>query len=228
MKNAKPHVLIIEDDIPLCQALVMRLNKEFEVEYSLNINDVLKNISENYYDMYLVDLTLPGLYEKNGLEICKLIRQKHKQVPIIVITGTKAINYKINAFKIGVNDYICKPFSTLELAARMRNWINNPSKHSAENIIEFRDIKINLEKHVVTRSHTEIHLRRKEFELLGLLIKNHNTILTRDVINVKLSLSMERCSNTVDVHIRNLRKKLDDPFKHKIIRTIHGVGYGIY
>lgn len=227
MTKIKPRVLLVEDDKQLCKALKTRLHNDYQIDYTHNVEDCIRRVHAEEYELYLIDLALSGETGKDGLELCKHIRNIGIHAPIIILTGKTAINYKIKAFKIGINDYICKPFNTLELQARMRTWLKFIEEDTEETILRYHDIEIDAKQHTVTREGKNIPLRRKELELLAVLVKNKNCVLTREIISAKLALSDESCSNTVDVHIRNLRKKVDAPFKRKIIRTVHGIGYGL-
>ncbi len=225
MKNTKPHVLLIEDDNALCQTLGKQLSNEYDIDRVVEINTAKTIIEKTTFDLFIVDLIFPGQSTTVGIELCHQIRMRDKSAPIIVITGKSAINYKMSAFKAGINDYVCKPFNTLELGARMKVWLN--MNGNMEKVLTHRDIRIDLAMHTVTRAHKPIDLRKKEFELLKILVLNKQALLTRDTIMRKLALSEDIFSNVVDVHIRNLRKKIDVPFKYKVIKTVHGVGYGI-
>ena len=188
-------------------------------------NDGVKGFEksiENDYDLILLDLMLPGL---NGLEICRRLR-KVKNTPVIMLTARDSVMDKVSGLQIGADDYISKPFAIEELLARIEALLRRVNEHKqVKNILEFKDIVIDLEGRVVKQNNEEINLTTKEYDLLIELMKNKNKVLSRDILLEKLwGYDYEAETNVVDVYIRHLRSKLKND---GYIQTIRGIGYVI-
>jgi DNA-binding response OmpR family regulator len=167
---------------------------------------------------------LPGL---NGTEVCNEIRKRKKKnynTPIIVLTCKSDVKTKVNAFEVGADDYLTKPFSFEELLVRIRALLRRGRKVK-ENILTFEDLTLDPGKFEVKRGKKRIVLSKKEFEVLEYLMRNPKTVMRREAILEHVWDNTEVFSNTVDTHIRFLRKKIDDDYDRKLIRTIHGIGY---
>lgn len=218
-------VLFIEDEEEIVKFVQKSLKAErFIVDVSFNGRDGLQKAMINDYDIIIIDLLLPEL---NGTEVCGEIRKRKRRntnTPIIILTCKSDTETKLDAFKLGADDYLTKPFAFDELLARMRALLRR-GREVRENILNFEDLSLNPNKYQVTRSGKEIKLSKKEFSLLEYMMRNPKTVLRRESIIEHVWDSTDMFSNTVDTHIRFLRKKVDDGHKIKLIRTIHGVGY---
>ena len=204
-------LLIIEDEINLANSI-----KEYFIKkgYQADIlNDGEVYLYENY-DVILLDWMLP---KKNGIDVLKEIR-KTSNIPVIMLTAKDEIKNKVEALKIGADDYVTKPFDFEELEARVES-VYRRSKNLASNILKYKEIKINLDNKTVKYKNKEIILKPKVYELLVLLIKNKNSFVSKGMIADELNIIDE--SNVIEVLIYNLRKVFGKDF----IKTYRNLGY---
>lgn len=216
-------ILVAEDDPSLRAVLEKRLKANgFAV---LAVNDGLMAINAlkmESYDLVISDVMMP---EMNGMELLKAIRARKIDVPVLFLTAKDGTNDIISGLDAGADDYMVKPFEFGELLARIR-LLTRRRYGSRDNTYEVSDLVVNADQRTVTRGDKEIKLSFKEFELLQLLVKNKNKVLSRDQIaNCIYEMGDMVESNAIDVYIRYLRKKVDDDFDNKIIHTVRGVGY---
>ena len=168
-----------------------------------------------------------GLPDKNGIELCKHIRSKCINTPIIMLTGVDDTKHKVEALNSGADDYVTKPFHMEELSARVTAVLRRP-QNMVKKILSVDDLVLDLSNHRVTRDGKVIDLRRKEYDLLEYFMRNQSRVLTRDMICRSVwDDPANTFSNTVDVHIKSLRDKVDSPFSKKLIHTVSGIGYKI-
>lgn len=216
-------ILVIEDEENIASFIKMELTYEgYEVDNCYDGKEGLDKVLNENYNLVILDLMLPLL---NGLEVCRRIR-KVKTTPIIMLTARDSVMDKVSGFQMGADDYVVKPFAIEELLARIEALLrrtNNTTKN--QNVIEFKDIVINIESRTVECSGTLINLTTKEYELLLHLVKNKNKVLTRDYLIENIwGYDYDGENNIVDVYIRHLRSKLND---HDCIQTVRGIGYVI-
>lgn len=223
-------ILIIEDEEKLARFIELELSFEgYLVEKAFDGRSGLALAQEKSFDLIALDLMLPGL---NGLEVLRRIRQT-SNVPVILLTARDSTMDKVSGLDAGANDYVTKPFAIEELLARIRAILRTREKlHESEKIIEntltVGDLQVNLDSRTVQVTDTGIDLTKKEFDLLVYLMENKGTVLTREVLLDRVwGYDFVGESNAVDVYIRYLRAKLEEPFDKKFIRTIRGVGYMI-
>ena len=185
-----------------------------------------RRIETNYkdYDLIILDLMLP---KRNGFEVCKNVRQADIVTPILILTARDAVEDKVYALDEGADDYLVKPFSFQELLARIRALLRRPEQVLPVEL-NIKDLNLNSSTRRVTRLNREIPLTLKEFGLLEYLMRHPNQVLTREQILDHLwDFAFDSFSNVVDVHIKNLRKKVDGEYNEKLLETIRGVGYRI-
>ncbi|TLP39185.1 response regulator transcription factor [Arcobacter arenosus] len=218
-------ILIIEDDEKIVNFLKKGLQEEsYSVDYSLNGDEGIYLASVNTYDLILLDIMIPI---KDGIEVCKTLREEKINTPIIMLTAKDSIEDKVKGLDIGANDYISKPFSFSELLARIRVQLRN-SNNLVSTTLQIADLKLDLLKKTVTRNEDKIILTAKEFSLLEFLIRNQNKVLSETVISESLSsLDDDNISNIINVYIYRLRNKIDKPYEKKLIKTIRGMGFKI-
>lgn len=218
-------ILIVEDEHLIASAIKKGLEQEhYTVDIAFDGEKGFDLASSGEYDLILLDLMLPKM---NGLEVCRQLRQQQLQVPILMLTAKSQIEDKIKGFNSGADDYLTKPFAFEELLARVRALTRRPQK-SASEVITVGDLSINLSNYEVTRQGKPIILSGKEYSLLECLMRHANKILNKDqLIQHVWSYESDILPNTVEVYIRNLRQKIDQPFKTKLIKTIRGFGYKI-
>jgi two-component system, OmpR family, copper resistance phosphate regulon response regulator CusR len=217
-------ILIIEDDEKIVSFLKKGLVEEcYVVDSATNGDEGLYLASVNEYDLILLDIQLPV---KNGIEVCKSLRDSNNQTPIIMLTAKDSIEDKIKGLDIGANDYLAKPFSFAELLARIR--VQLRSNNSVLLKLSIADLELDLLNKTATRANENIVLTSKEFTLLEFLIKNKDRVLSETMINSALSsFEDSNISNIVNVYIYRLRNKIDKKFDKKLIKTIRGIGFKI-
>ena len=218
-------ILIVEDEHLIANALKKGLEQEhYTVDLAFDGETGFDLASSGDYDLILLDLMLPKM---NGLEICHQLREQQIQTPILMLTAKSQIEDKIKGFNSGADDYLTKPFAFEELLARVRALVRRPQK-SASEIISVGDLSLNLSTYEVIRQGKNITLSSKEYSLLECLMRHANKILNKDqLIQHVWSYESDILPNTVEVYIRNLRQKIDQPFKTKLIKTVRGFGYKI-
>ena len=217
-------ILIIEDDEKIINFLKKGLEEEcYIVDSSTNGDEGFYLASVNEYDLILLDIMLPI---KDGLSVCKSLREANIQTPIIMLTAKDSIEDKIKGLDIGANDYLAKPFSFAELLARIRVQLRVNSTQQTK--ISISDLELDLLNKTAIRANKNIALTSKEFTLLEYLIKNKNRVLSETSINSALSsFEDSNMSNVVNVYIYRLRNKIDKSFDKKLIKTIRGIGFKI-
>ena len=217
-------ILIIEDDEKIVSFLKKGLVEEcYVVDSATNGDEGLYLASVNEYDLILLDIQLPV---KDGIEVCKSLRDSNNQTPIIMLTAKDSIEDKIKGLDIGANDYLAKPFSFAELLARIRVLIR--SNNSILLKLSIADLELDLLNKTASRANENIVLTSKEFTLLEFLIKNKDRVLSETTINSALSsFEDSNISNIVNVYIYRLRNKIDKKFDKKLIKTIRGIGFKI-
>ena len=224
-------VLIIDDEMHIVELLRFNLETSgYKTIYSYDGFDGFIKAKEEKPDLILLDWMLPNI---SGIEVLKKIRQDAdlKKIPVIMLTAKNMEDDKVEGLEIGADDYITKPFSIKELLARitsvMRRYGMNTGKESEE--LAAGNLKLNLTKHEVKINDKKVDLTLKEFELLKLLLKNRGKVLSRNFLLDEIwGYEYYGETRTVDVHIRYLRKKLEEAgADEKYIETIRGVGYKI-
>ncbi len=220
-----PKILLIEDEEALGEALEYKLQREgYEVALVPDGLDGLSRFRAHGADLVLLDLMLPGM---SGEDICKEIRRS-SNVPIIMITARSEEVDRIVGLEIGADDYVTKPFSTRELMARMKAVLRRTSEPSEESVVlEGGGIRLDAERFEVTVAGRLVHMPRKEFEVLELLMENSGRVLTRDALIDRVwGADYYGDTRTLDVHIKRLRAKCEaDPHNPQHLQTIRGLGY---
>lgn len=218
-------LLLIEDNRALAESIKKYLHKTFVVAVSHDGEDGLQQALTGTFDAIVLDLGLPG---KNGHEICKAIRMNHIRTPILVLTGTDDVLTRVTLLNLGADDYVTKPFHVAELRARLGALMRRSPDDYHAGELKVSDLIIDSERRRVERGGVRIDLRRKEFDILECLVRNRGRPVTRSMIlDYAWDGSKESWNNTVDVHIKHLRDKVDRPFKSRLIRTAYGIGYVI-
>ncbi|MCK5021841.1 MAG: response regulator transcription factor [Candidatus Pacebacteria bacterium] len=218
-------ILIIEDNLEIIDSLKTSLEEEcFAVDIA---NDGEKGsylARTNDYDLILLDIMLPN---KTGDIVCKEIREAGKDTPILILSIKPEIEDKVNLLNLGADDYLTKPFLLIELLARIKALLRRP-KNIENNIILLNDFVIDMDKYLVVYRNKKIDLTKKEFMLLEYLARNKGKVLSRGMIMEHVwDLSIDPFSNTIEAHIMNLRKKIYNTSKRKLIKTVSGRGYKI-
>jgi len=216
------HILVIEDDAAISRVLQLELEHEgYDVDVARDGLAGLE-LALKEPDLILLDLMLPRM---DGMEVCKRVRAKSR-VPIIMLTAKDRVPDRVAGLDMGADDYLTKPFSTEELLARVRARLRD--KEPTENVVAYRDLVMDRDRHEVHRGGKQINLTAKEYALLEYLLLHRNKVHTRDeLFNGVWGSDFLGDSNLIDVYIRYLRGKIDDGFEDKLITTVRGVGYTI-
>jgi len=219
-------VLFIEDDKDIASFIMHGLKDErFAVDWADTGEKGLMWAKVNSYDVGVFDIKLPG--QQDGLQVCKAIRERGKTFPIIMLSVTGDVSTKIEALNLGADDYLAKPFSLAELLARIHALLRREKKITGPKLT-VADLEMDTRAHTVIREGKSIQLNRKEFALLEYMMRNPGTMLTRSMILEHVwDMNADPFTNTVDVHIRFLREKIDVGRRKKLLKTVHGFGYKI-
>jgi two-component system copper resistance phosphate regulon response regulator CusR len=224
----KHTILLVEDETKLCNIIKGELSSlGYAVDIAMD-GIIAENLfSKNKYSLILLDISLPG---KSGLQLCKSFRASNKKIPIIMLTAFGEIQDKVDAFNLGADDYIVKPFHFDELFARIKVFLKRSDADTAkdEADVVVGDLFINNKTKSVFREGTEIPLTAKEFSLLKLLALNKGKVISKQEILEKVwDLTFDTGTNTIEVYISFLRNKIDKPYNEKMIQTKSGFGYYI-
>lgn len=218
-------ILVVEDQQDLRSSLQMRLQEQcFVVDTASDGEEGSFMGRTNDYDLIILDNHLP---KKNGIEVCREIRESKKNIPILVLSVLDDTPKKVELLEAGADDYLTKPFSFSELMARIRAILRR-SENIVEPILMIDDLVLDPQTHEVSRGDIEIYLTKKEFMLLEFLLRNIGQVVSRgDIVEHVWDIHADPFSNTVETHILSLRKKIDIPGKHKLIHNLSGRGYKI-
>ena len=217
-----PHILIIDDDDRIRELLSKYLSKNNFVTSTASSTEEANNIMKKYiFDLIIVDYMMPN---ENGIEfIARLRENSNDLVPIIMLTALNETNNRIEGLSIGADDYISKPFEPKELILRINNVLRRLRKISDSDEISFGEFKFNFNKKTLLRLGIDIRLTDMEREILGILLKKANTVLSREEIK---SLYNDINERTIDVQITRIRKKIEDDIKNpRFLKTIRNSGY---
>lgn len=222
--NHPMKILLIEDEQKLAHAVKRALELQtYAVDAVYDGEggcDMV--VGEKTYDLIISDVMLPGM---SGLEICKEVRKAGIQTPFLLLTAKGQIQDKVEGLDIGADDYMVKPFSFDELFARVRALMRRP-KGERNPVLKIDDLVLDPTRFKVTRQNTDISLSSREFSLLEYMMRNENTVISKDtIISHVWNYDAEILPGTVEVHMKHLRDKVDVPFRNKLIHTIRGFGY---
>jgi two-component system OmpR family response regulator len=216
-------VLVVEDDLKLAELLQRGLREDgLLVDATRCGEDALWMAAAARYDAIMLDLALPGI---DGLETCRLLRERGVGTPILILTARDAVEHRIAGLEVGADDYLTKPFDFGELGARLRALARRQPAQRAE-VLTVGDLALDPASRTVRRGDTRIPLSGKELELLAVFMRHPGRPLSREHLHENAwDAAQERHSNVIDVYVRYLRDKIDRPFGVKTIETVRGVGY---
>lgn len=219
-------LLLIDDNPALVKSIVEFLGETWPVTAAQTGQEGLKLAKTGSYDIIVLDLNLPDM---GGHEVCRRLRKAGVAAPILVLSGIAEPNSKIDLLQSGADDYVTKPFNIRELRARLLALLRRGHLDSAAPpLLKVDSLVLDPLKRQVQRAGRKIVLRRKEFDILEYLLRNHGRVVTRTMIMDNVwDANSDSWNNTVDVHIKSLRDKVDRPFKRQLISTAYGVGYTI-
>jgi two-component system, OmpR family, copper resistance phosphate regulon response regulator CusR len=220
-----PRILVIEDQKTLQKSLNRGLTEEgYEVVSALNGEEGYYQATTEPFDALVLDLMLPG---RSGLEILRELRSKGFKKPVMILTARDAVEDRVTGLDAGADDYLVKPFAFAELVARLRALLRRDFT-GRELVLRADDLEIDLLGRRVIRDGVELDLTKREYELLEYLLRNKNAIVTREMIARDVwKETTGAITNTIDVYINLLRKKVEQPLKRQLINTVRGVGYTV-
>jgi two-component system copper resistance phosphate regulon response regulator CusR len=215
-------ILLIEDETGIADLVREGLqDAHYRVDVAKDGQTGLEMARTGTYHLILLDLMLPG---RDGWSVCAELRAQRNRVPILMLTARDTVQDRIRGLDIGADDYLPKPFAFTELMARVRALLRRDKVHRPR-MIRIADLEIDEARYRVTRAGEEIRLSRREYDLLVALVAHEGKILTREAIHEHIWMCDDTLSNTVNVYIGLLRKKIDAAHPVKLIHTVHGMGY---
>ena len=223
MDNPIAHILVVDDDNGI-RTLVKRYLDEnnFLVTTAKSAEDAIEKIKIIKFDLIVLDIMMPG---KNGLEFIEENKKK-LDTPIILLTAKGGTEERVEGLEMGADDYLPKPFEPKELILRIKNIINKTNKRDQKRIVEFENIKIDLNKQIIFKDNFEFKINNTEKKILEKMINNPGKTFSREIIGKLINLDKER---SIDVIITRLRKKIEiDPKNPKFLQTIRGAGYVLW
>ena len=218
-------ILLVEDEKKVADIIARGLKAErFAVDVCHDGQQGWENADAYDYDLIILDLMLPGL---SGSEVLERVRRKNSQVPILILTARDGTADKVTNFELGADDYLTKPFAFAELLVRIKALLRRgPVNRSS--VLRVGDLEIDRLTQKVKRAGKRIELTGKEYSLLEYLASHPGRVFSRTMIIEHVwDQSFQGLTNIVDVYVRHLREKIDDPFEHKLLRTVRGAGYSL-
>jgi two-component system, OmpR family, copper resistance phosphate regulon response regulator CusR len=221
-------ILLVEDEIKVGTALSKGLQSEgYEVTWEQTGEEGFFLASSSVFDLLILDVMLPG---RDGIEVLQTLRRMGCKAPVLLLTAKDAIEDRVLGLDAGADDYLVKPFAFAELSARLRALLRR-NKPEPSGILFVASLQIDPIKRIVSRGDRRIELTAREFDLLEYLVRNHDRIVSREMLARDVWKEGGRATpldNVIDVHIARLRRKLDDPFETKLLHTVRGVGFTLY
>lgn len=215
--------MLVEDNRRLSHSLKTSLGDDgYAVDVAYDGVEGQELAEMTPYDVIILDIMLP---RRDGLEVCRKLRHQRINTPILMLTARDAVEDRVKGLDSGADDYLVKPFAIDELHARLRALLRRESSDKT-GLITIGDLALDPAAHRASRRGVPINLTAKEFALLEYLMRNPNRLITRQMVeNHVWSYDYDGASNVVDVYIRRLRRKVDEPFEPKLIETVRGAGY---
>jgi two-component system, OmpR family, copper resistance phosphate regulon response regulator CusR len=218
-------ILLVEDEKKIAEALKKGLEEQGFYILIAYEGTMGEKLFTNYdFDLVILDINLPDM---NGYTLSRIIRQKNKNIPILMLTALGTVEDKIEGFESGADDYLVKPFAFKELVVRIKSLLRRTVVNlSPSHTLRVADLEINLDSKKVTRAGKRISLTAKEFQLLEYLVRNKNRVVSRaDIAGKVWDIGFDTGTNVIDVYINFLRKKIDKDYPAKLIHTQIGMGY---
>jgi two-component system copper resistance phosphate regulon response regulator CusR len=218
-------ILVVEDERKLAEILLRALRGEgFTVDVAATAEEAYLFAESDHYDLIMLDLLLP---DGSGTDLLRRLRQRNHKVPVLILTARSELEIKVENFDAGADDYLTKPFALPELLVRVRALLRR-GPVLKESVLKLADLELNRLTRQVRRAGRRVELSPKEYSLLEYLLLNPGRVVSRSMIIDRVwDQSFEGFTNIVDVYVRQLRKKIDEGFGPKLIRTVRGLGYSI-
>jgi len=223
MKKFEAHILVVDDDDRIRDLVKQYLNENnYFVTTAINGEDAQKKVKTIKFDLIVLDIMMPG---KSGLDFTKENKNKI-YTPIILLTAKGEVEERVHGLEVGADDYLSKPFEPKELLLRIKNILNKTKSKSIKRLIEFGNVKINLNKHLILKDKKEYKINNTEKTILEIMINSPGKSFSREEIGKIINLDKER---SVDVIITRLRKKIEqNPKNPKYLQTLRGEGYVLW
>ncbi len=218
-------VLVVEDEERIAEFVRNGLTEHgYAVDVAGDGAEALDWADVASFDLIILDVMLPG---RDGIDVCRALRTRGVRTPILMLTARDAVEDRVLGLDSGADDYLVKPFAFAELLARLRALTRREPQVSSP-VLRLGDLVVDTTTRQVTRASRSLELTAKEYALLEHLMRHPNQVLTRTMIAEHVwNYDFDNATNVIDVHIRNLRRKIDDPFPMKLIHTVRGAGYRI-
>jgi two-component system copper resistance phosphate regulon response regulator CusR len=219
-------ILVVEDEKKSATALEKGLRESgYDVDVADKGDSGLQMAMSQEYDLVVLDVMLPG---RDGWSVMNEMRKGGKNTPVLFLTARDGVEDRVKGLELGADDYLVKPFAFSELQARVKTILRRTPQRQPE-IVKIGDLELDLFKQRAVRAGKKLDLTPKEFSLLSLLARRAGEPQSRETIAEEVwDMSFDSDTNVVDVHVRRLRSKLDDPYEKKLIQTVRGVGYVIH
>ncbi|HET8628791.1 MAG TPA: response regulator transcription factor [Thermomicrobiales bacterium] len=216
-------ILVVEDNRRLSRSLKLCLEDEgYAVDAAFDGREGQEYAEAACYDAIVLDVMLP---EQDGLALCRALRRRRVTTPIIMLTARDAVEDRVRGLDSGADDYLVKPFALSELHARLRALLRRESTQKG-GLLAVGDLTLDPAAHEVTRAGRRVDLTAREFAVLEYFMRHPNQVITREMVEAHIwSYDFTGVSNVVDVYVRRLRRKIDDPREAKLLQTVRGVGY---
>jgi two-component system, OmpR family, copper resistance phosphate regulon response regulator CusR len=219
-------ILLVEDEGKVGNALSQGLQAEgYDVIWAQTGEEGFFHASSQVFDLIVLDVMLPG---RDGIEVLQTLRKKGSTIPVLLLTAKDAIEDRVLGLDAGADDYLVKPFAFAELSARLRALLRRNKPETAAELLIIEALEIDPIRRTVSREGQRIDLTVREFELLEYLARNHDRVVSREMLARDVWKESGRATpldNVIDVHVARLRKKMDDPFEVKLLHTVRGVGF---
>ena len=218
-------ILLVEDERRIADFICRGLSEQgFAVDLAHDGDEALDWADVAQFDLIILDVMLPG---RDGLDVCRMLRQRGVRTLILMLTARDAVEDRVRGLDSGADDYLVKPFAFAELLARIRA-LTRREPAALGTALEVGDLMLDTTTREASRQGIAIALTTKECALLEYLMRHPNQVLTRTMIAEHVwNYDFDNATNVIDVHIRNMRRKIDDPFPTKLIHTVRGAGYRI-
>jgi DNA-binding response OmpR family regulator len=219
------HILVVEDEVKMAEIMARGLKAEgYAVTTAHSVRAGMELARTDRCDLIILDLLLP---DSPGTDLLRALRQQRRSVPVLIVTARGELEVKAENFDAGADDYLTKPFAFEELVMRVKALLRR-SPTAVNSTLKFADLEVDRLSRKVSRAGKRIELSPKEYSLLEYLVLNPNRVLSRTMIMDRVwDQSFEGLTNIVDVYVRQVRRKIDEGFEPKLIRTVRGIGYAI-